>query len=91
MPPNLSIWESLMTHSAERADDTSAATKEAQDSVADHEPNDEASARGLFFRLKKYGYRRFPSYIPDPDRHELLEMYRRYDADNNAKSEPPFR
>ena len=45
-----------MTHSAERADDTSAATKEAQDSVADHEPNDEASARGLFFRLKKYGY-----------------------------------
>ena len=78
-----------MTHSADQSGDKSGPTKEAKDSVANYEPNDVAFARGLFFRLQKYGYRRFPSFIPDPERHELLEMYRRYDADNNTKSEPP--
>ena len=43
----------------------------------------------FFSALRNMVTCRFPSYIPDPERHELLEMYRRYDADNNAKSEPP--
>ena len=45
---------------------------------------------GAFFSaFRNTAYRRFPSFIPNPERHELLEMFRRHDADDNAKSEPP--
>ena len=86
---NSSIGEHLMIHNGEKADDTSGPTKEAKDIGADQEENDVARARSLSFRLQKYGFRKFPSFIPDPERHELLQMYRRYDAADNAKSEPP--
>ena len=78
-----------MIQSAGQTGNTSDPTKEAKDSMLDQKPNDAASRRSLFFRLQKYGYRKLPSFIPDPERHELLERYRRRDADDNAKSEPP--
>ena len=64
-------------------------TAEAKNGAPDQEPTDAAPRRSFFFRLQEYGYRKFPSLIPDPERHEHLEMYRRRDADNNAESEPP--
>ena len=64
-------------------------TAEAKNGAPDQEPTDAAPRRSFFFRLQEYGYRKFPSLIPDPERHEHLEMYRRRDADNNAKSELP--
>ena len=78
-----------MTHIADQRGDTRGPEKETNDRVPDQEPNDVASRRSLFFRIQKYGYRKFPSFIPAPERHELLEMYRKHDADDNAKTEPP--
>ena len=64
-------------------------TKEAKNGEPDQEPIDATSRRSLFFRLQEYGYRKFPSFIPDPELHERLEIYRKRDADDNSKSEPP--
>ena len=78
-----------MTQSADQTGDTSELTKESKSDGSEREPTDAEPHRSLFFRLQKYGCRRFPSFIPDPERHGRLEMYRSRDADNNAKSEPP--
>ena len=74
---------------ADQTGDTSELTKEAKNGTPDQEPTDAAPRRSLFFRLQNYGYRKFPSFIPDPYLHERLERYRSHDADGNAKSEPP--
>lgn len=78
-----------MIQSGDQTGDTSELTKEAENGAPDQEPIDAAPSRSLFFRLQKYGYRKFPSFIPDPELHELLEEYRSHDADYNARSEPP--
>ena len=70
-----------MTHGADRDADTSGSTKEAKESPV---------ARSFLYRVQKYGYQRFPAFIPDPERHEHLRRYRRYDADDNTKTEPPL-
>ena len=64
-------------------------TAEVKNGAPDQEPTDAAPRRSFLFRLQEYGYRKFPSLIPDPERYKHLEMYRRRDADNNVKSEPP--
>ena len=78
-----------MIQRADQTGDTSELTKEAKNGTPDQEPTDPAPRRSLFFRLQKYGYRKFPSFIPDPELHERLERYRSHDADGNAESEPP--
>ena len=78
-----------MIQSADQTGDTSELTKESKSGGSEREPTDAEPHRSLFFRLQKYGCRKFPSFIPDPERHGRLEMYRSRDADNNAKSEPP--
>jgi len=43
----------------------------------------------MFYRLQKYGYRKFPSVIPDPDRAAILRDSRSTDNRDNAETEPP--
>ena len=45
--------------------------------------------RNIFYRLQKYGYRKLPSLIPDPDSREILRQCREGDEKDNAKTEPP--
>ena len=78
-----------MIQRADQTSDTRELTKETKSSAPDQKPIDAVPRRSLVFRLQEYGYRKFPSFIPDPERHERLEIYRRHDADDNAKSEPP--
>ena len=45
--------------------------------------------RSLLFRVQKFFHRKFPTVIPDPSLNERLEIYRKRDEEDNAKSEPP--
>lgn len=46
--------------------------------------------RNIFWRVQKFGYRHFPSVIPDPERKEILEEYRKHDDEKNQKSTAPL-
>ena len=46
--------------------------------------------RNIFYRLQRYGFRKFPSLIPDPDRRENLKLLRETDEKENSKTEPPL-
>ena len=64
-------------------------TSEAENDVTDLDPANVAPRRTLFFRFWKYAYRKFPSFVSDPYFGERLKVYRRRDAEGNARSEPP--
>lgn len=59
-----------------------------EDAAPDQESSDATLRRSLFHRLQRYGYRKFPSLVPDPNRHEILSVARRRDDEENAKTEP---
>lgn len=46
--------------------------------------------RNIFYRLQRYGFRKFPSLIPDPDRREILRLSREGDEKENSRTEPPL-
>jgi hypothetical protein len=43
----------------------------------------------IFYRLQRYGHRKLPSLIPDPNSKEFLRQCRVRDEEENAKTEPP--
>ena len=45
--------------------------------------------RSFFYRLQKYAFRKFPSFIPDPERLEILTASRKWDEEKNTSTEPP--
>lgn len=63
--------------------------QEATDAVAGREPAGRVPRDGMFYRLQKYGYRKAPSVIPDPDRAAILRDSRSTDDQDNAETEPP--
>jgi hypothetical protein len=40
-------------------------------------------------RLQRYAFRKFPSWIPDPDYRRMLELSRGRDGDDNEQTQPP--
>jgi len=62
---------------------------DADDEAAGQEPSGRGPPDGMFYRLQKYGYRKFPSVIPDPDRAAILRDSRSTDNRDNAETEPP--
>ena len=57
--------------------------------MAQQEATNSLSHRSLLFRIQKFGYRKFPTLIPDPELHERLTIYQRGDKEDNTKSELP--
>ena len=77
-----------MTRRVEQMGDTEGPPRAAAEGATEHESSDAVPRRSLLFHIQKFGYRKFPSVIPDPERQERLEQWRRNDAEDNAKSEP---
>lgn len=46
--------------------------------------------RNFFYRLQKYAFRKFPSFIPDPEYLEILIASRNGDEEKNTSTEPPL-
>ena len=63
--------------------------QDAGDEAVDRKPPESVPRGGMFYRLQKYGYRKFPSVIPDPDRTAILRDTRSTDDQDNAETEPP--
>lgn len=43
----------------------------------------------IFYRVRRYGSRKFPSLIPNPDLLEILRVSREGDEKENSRTEPP--